>query len=104
MPKFAKAVAFITECSNNGSDYALREDGIMFSRYGYYDEYGGFWTRSRWTPVPQSSYLDGVAAKIIEAVKRGDKVVSIGFATRGHHLIQTENLKIRLPAINKEEI
>lgn len=104
MPKFAKAIALITDCRNDGSDYALREDGIVFNRSGYYDEYGGFWTKSGWTPVSQSSYLDGVATKIIEAVKRGDRVIPIGFASRGHHLIQTENLKIRLPAINKEEI
>ena len=95
----AKAIAFLTTSRNSGVEYAVSESRTVFSREGFFDDRYKYWTKTKWAPMPQHSYLSGVASEILKAIDSEMKTLAIGFATDGHHLIMTEKLKLRLPAI-----
>lgn len=90
----AKAIAVASKAGNDSTEYALRADGVLFVREGYWNDYYRCWTRTPWS-VAHSQ--DGLTKEIIAHMLFGEMSVAVGFAVGGRHGIYRDKLRLRLP-------
>lgn len=85
-----RSVGYYTECLNTGVEYAIREDGAVFSREKYFS--GRFYTQTKWTRAKnweEERTFCGLPDR-----------VPVGFASRGYHML-VETTRLRLPQEEK---
>lgn len=60
----AKAIAILNDGKGNArSEYALRADGVLFHREGFYGSYG--WQLTKWSPVSGHDLYTDIIAHIV---------------------------------------
>lgn len=83
-----KSVCYYTQPINTGAEYAIREDGAVFSRNKGFSHRLGHYTKSKWE---RDIYWE------TENTFNGlPELVWLGFATNGPHS-KVETTRLRLP-------
>lgn len=90
----AKAIAVASLPGNNTTEYALRADGVLFVREGYWNDYYRCWSKTPWSVSPSQH---GLTKEIIAHMIFGESAVAVGFASGGRHGIYRDKLRLRLP-------
>lgn len=81
-----KSLGYYTQSMNTGVEYAVREDGAVFSREKFWSTKFGRWSTDKWK---RNQYFDSILFPVAPTK-------AIGFAANGHHVF-IPSTRLRLP-------